>query len=208
MGLKNEKQILDLACGHGRHSHALAKKGYKVLGVDLLEDLIDYAKKEARQAGLEIEYQVADILDYRPVQKFAHILFLHNSMHYFNDDQASTLLKAAYNILEEKGSLFFDINSRDYYEAHHTDKFAFSIKEDSLVERYKFNFQTGVLNTSRTEYRNGVRKDVSLDFKIRNYQEMEKLIIESKLKIKNVYGDWDGHEFSRDSARMIFILEK
>lgn len=40
-------RILDVPCGHGRHSIELAKRGYRVTGVDLSEDCLAAARKSA-----------------------------------------------------------------------------------------------------------------------------------------------------------------
>lgn len=53
-------KILDVGCGTGRHAIELTKRGYKVLGIDLSESQIRYAKKKATTENLEIDFQVAD----------------------------------------------------------------------------------------------------------------------------------------------------
>jgi SAM-dependent methyltransferase len=52
--------ILDLATGTGWTSRLLARRGAKVVGVDLGEDLIRAAQKRARAEGLDIDYRVGD----------------------------------------------------------------------------------------------------------------------------------------------------
>ena len=38
LGLKGNEKILDLACGFGRHSLELAKRGFEVVGVEITAD--------------------------------------------------------------------------------------------------------------------------------------------------------------------------
>lgn len=52
--------ILDIGCGTGRHSRELAKRGYKVTGIDLSESLLNRAKEIAAKDGLNIDFQIQD----------------------------------------------------------------------------------------------------------------------------------------------------
>ncbi|MCY3020218.1 MAG: methyltransferase domain-containing protein [Planctomycetota bacterium] len=51
--------VLDLCCGAGRHARALARAGYRVIGIDLSADLLRTARSESR--GRAIRYLRADM---------------------------------------------------------------------------------------------------------------------------------------------------
>jgi len=55
--------ILDLCCGIGRHSVALAEEGYEVVGVDISPYFIDRAKEysESRNVGHLCDFIVGDM---------------------------------------------------------------------------------------------------------------------------------------------------
>ena len=48
--------ILDMGCGTGRHSVALAKRGFAVTGVDLSEDMLDKARAHAKSEGVNVNF--------------------------------------------------------------------------------------------------------------------------------------------------------
>lgn len=51
------KRALDVGCGVGLLSEALAARGARVLGIDLAEEVLKAAQRHAEVSGLDIEYQ-------------------------------------------------------------------------------------------------------------------------------------------------------
>ena len=61
--LQGHERILDLACGFGRHTLELARRGYSVVGVDVTSDYIDYGQARASEEALDVEFICSDVLD-------------------------------------------------------------------------------------------------------------------------------------------------
>ena len=51
------KTIVDVGCGGGLLAEAMARKGGKVLGIDLASELLDVARLHATQAGVAVDYE-------------------------------------------------------------------------------------------------------------------------------------------------------
>jgi 2-polyprenyl-3-methyl-5-hydroxy-6-metoxy-1,4-benzoquinol methylase len=60
IGCDRSKRILDIGCGTGRHSIELAKRGYKVVGIDLSESQLKRAREKAIEAKISIEFLQKD----------------------------------------------------------------------------------------------------------------------------------------------------
>lgn len=59
-------RALDLACGEGRNAVWLAEHGWRVTGVDFSDVALAKAAELAASRGVEVEWVVADVLDYEP----------------------------------------------------------------------------------------------------------------------------------------------
>jgi SAM-dependent methyltransferase len=63
---RGDERVLDMACGSGRHSLELRRRGFEVVGTDISPDLIEIARRDATEAGLDVDFVHADLrqLDY------------------------------------------------------------------------------------------------------------------------------------------------
>lgn len=59
-------RALDLACGEGRNAVWLARRGWQVTGVDYSDVAIEKGRRLAEHAGVEVDWIVADLLEYVP----------------------------------------------------------------------------------------------------------------------------------------------
>lgn len=66
LGLEEGSRVLDVGCGPGRHSLALARRGAAVTGVDISEEFIGLARAAAGAEGLDVAFEHGDAraLDY------------------------------------------------------------------------------------------------------------------------------------------------
>ncbi len=56
------RRVLDLGCGTGRHAIGLARLGFDVTGVDVVEQTLARASKVAAEAGVRVRFCRADLL--------------------------------------------------------------------------------------------------------------------------------------------------
>ena len=61
MGLESPALVLDLACGPGRHSLEMARRGFRVTGVDRTTEYLEEARKRAKVEDLTIEFVQEDM---------------------------------------------------------------------------------------------------------------------------------------------------
>jgi len=82
------ERILDLACGTGRHSLELVRRGFSVVGVEIGAELVEIANKDAEDQGLEAEFVQADLRELDYEDEFDVVLNLNDgAVGYFETDE-------------------------------------------------------------------------------------------------------------------------
>lgn len=80
-----EARLLDLCCGPGRHALELARRGYRVTGVDRTEEFLDTCRARAAAEELEVELVLEDMRAFRRPEAFDAVINLTTSFGYFRD---------------------------------------------------------------------------------------------------------------------------
>ena len=78
-------KVLDLGCGQGRDTIALATLGYNVTGMDISSVGIAKMLDEAKKQQLKIQGVVSDIYQYDDIDKF-DIVLLDSMFHFYKND--------------------------------------------------------------------------------------------------------------------------
>jgi 2-polyprenyl-3-methyl-5-hydroxy-6-metoxy-1,4-benzoquinol methylase len=106
---KSVRTILDLGCGTGGHAIILAKRGYKITGIDRSEDMLKAARGKAKEAGLEVDFYMSSIQDLNLNQTFDAVISMFAVMGYQTNNEFLAL--ACHNTrkhLKREGVFIFD----------------------------------------------------------------------------------------------------
>jgi SAM-dependent methyltransferase len=111
------RRALDLACGTGAATLALAAAGAECVGVDRSPQMLAIARARARDRQLPVRFVEADIRDLGvalspPPAPFDLVTCLYDSLNYLTDDGDLALVFAAVApLLRPGGRLIFDLNT-------------------------------------------------------------------------------------------------
>jgi SAM-dependent methyltransferase len=105
--------ILDLCCGSGRHALPLARRGYRVLGVD--HNAAAIAK--ARGEHCDAEFRVHDMRELASLSSiFDGVVNLWHSFGYFDDATNAGVVRQVAQLLRPGGRAIFDVYNREHME--------------------------------------------------------------------------------------------
>lgn len=140
LNVKSEIKLLDLACGKGRHSIHLASKGFNVLGIDLSENSIQFAKQYETS---NLKFEVKDMRENLGFESFDYIFNLFTSFGYFEKPSDNLLvLNSIHKALKPNGIAVIDyfnadlaISTLPHSEQKEIDGIQFSISK--FLENHK-----------------------------------------------------------------------
>jgi len=106
---RKPKTILDVGCGTGGHSIILAKRGYRVTGIDPSEVMINLAEEKASKNNVDIDFHIMDVRNFQLNQQFDCCVGMFAVIDYLTSNHH--LQKAIVNVrkhLEQDGLFIFD----------------------------------------------------------------------------------------------------
>lgn len=185
--LKKTDKILDLACGHGRHTIELKKKGFNIEGLDFSDYLIKIAKECAKKENLQINFYKQDIHKINLKTKYDKIFLFFSEFGLF---EAERILKNVAGILKNNGLFLLDCDNVfrviKYLEKHPRAPYKFDFIKMELKEKRKNN--------------KGVR--------YYTFTELKKMFNDNKFQISFVYGNYEKEKLDINSRRMIIVGKK
>jgi len=116
LGLTGNERILDLACGFGRHSLSLARRGYQITGVDITKEFIQDAITTANSEGLTVQFINADIRELHFNNEYDVVLNLADgAIGYLESDEENLkIFDVISNSLGSGGKHFMDIGNAEH----------------------------------------------------------------------------------------------
>lgn len=186
--LKKGDKILDIACGNGRHTIELKKRGYNADGLDFSNYLIKVAKKHAKQENLEINFFIQDIHKLNLKKKYNKIFLFFSDLRMIEPDET---LKNIIKILEKNGMFLLDCDNVFRVISY--------LKENPKAP-YRFDFTKMELIVNKDHNNKGVR--------YYTFPEFKKKFSDNNLSISSVYGNYNMEKLNINSRRLIIIGKK
>jgi SAM-dependent methyltransferase len=113
--LASDRHILDLACGGGRHSLAMARRGALVTGIDVGPEAIAAARRRAKRARLAVEFVQGDLRNLTYQAEFDAVTFIFGCFTEMQRDQAQDVLHHVSRSLRPGGLFILDVHTPRFF---------------------------------------------------------------------------------------------
>jgi len=202
--------VLDLGCGVGRHSLELARKGYRVTGVDRTAMYLAKAKAAAAGQALNVEWVHADMRDFVRKGAFDAAINLLTSFGYFTDlADDRRVLDNVFAGLKPGGHLVIDLMGREVlarifrqYDWHEEPDGTLLLEERTLKEDWTWLDMRWII------IRGGERRDHRFRLRLYSGAELKALLADAGFAKINLYGSLSGTPYDHQAERLVVVAQK
>jgi len=208
LDLDKSLKILDVACGFGRHSNALAKAGFNITGVDISKGFLEIAANNAKKNRLNVNYICKDMRKIDFKNEFERVYMLFTSFGYFNDGDNFKVLKNAAAAMKLGGLFCLEILNKDSFIDTILPFYVVEKGKDLMIDRNIFDGQTSRSLNRRIIIRDGVRKDKPFFIRLYNLAEIKDLLKKAGFAVYRVFSSYDSAPANNKSVRLLIIARK
>jgi cyclopropane fatty-acyl-phospholipid synthase-like methyltransferase len=206
--LNNNSTVLDLPCGYGRHSNILAKYVLSVIGVDISDDYLAIARKNAQFEGVEVQYIKDDMRTIRLGKYFDAVIMVFTSFAMFGHKENINVLDNIARHLKDRGKFCIELMNPSYLGHEFKRDYVFEKEGNLMIDRLNYNRFSNRFTSRRIYIKGGKRVDAMMSHEIFSKEQLDVIFSLLNLKITEIFSSCTGTLFSSDSHKMILIGEK
>jgi SAM-dependent methyltransferase len=203
-------RILDVPCGYGRHAAELARRGFRVVGVDLSRSMIEEARRRvAKRARLSFRRRDMRRIAFRA--EFDAVVNLYTSFGYFTPAQNEAALRRMARALRPGGHLLIDHRDPSYDATLPGQLWYRSGAKRFVLEERRFDRRTKITRSTQLTITAGRRRVVQKTLRLQEYSlpQWRRLLRRVGLRLRRAYSGYDGRPYRPGSTgRLIVLAEK
>jgi SAM-dependent methyltransferase len=202
-------RVLDVPCGNGRLSLALARHGFQMSAVDLAQEYIEEARAKSAAAELYIDWHQREMRDLPWESEFDRAFCFGNSFGYLDDEGNAEFLTALSQTLKDGARLVLDVPAiaeclLPNLRPHRT----MEIAGINVEIETRYDAEQRRMFNDFTFTRNGQTEKRPSSQRIYTYQELLDLLAASGFAFSKAFGSTDDAPFEAGSQRLLLVATK
>jgi SAM-dependent methyltransferase len=209
LSVKKGSLVLDLACGNGRHAVGMARRGYRIVGVDLSLPMLARAGELAQENDQKINFIHGDMRELGFDKTFDAIYCVGTSMGYFDDSTNIKVLEGIARALKPGSPFLLEVTNRDHIIEKQPNLIWFEGSGAVCMEETSFNYINSRLYVKRQLIFGDSGRQVNHELSVRLYSlhELGLILSRAGFVVRHVAGHpaTPGAFFGVDSSKIIIL---
>jgi SAM-dependent methyltransferase len=203
-----ESEILDVACGYGRHAIEFGQRGYRVTGLDLSLPLLIRAADEAQRRGLSINFAHADMREMAYENQFDAAYCVLTSFGYFDEETNLRVASSICRALKPGGRFLVDIINRDYIVSDLPSRVWWEGDGCVVLEEVDFEFHTSRVMIRRSiVFGDGRQVEHEISLRAYGLHELGRILRRAGFQVLDVSSSLSGKRpFLGAASRQIVLV--
>jgi SAM-dependent methyltransferase len=211
LDLQPQARVLDVCSGYGRHSVELARRGFRVTGVDISPMQVQQGLRHSSAAGVDAGFVVGDARALPVRGPFDAAINMFLSFGYFaTDTESGAMLAGISRVLRRGGRLLIDFWNREH-EIRAFQPTVLDRRDDDIleIEDWSFDALAGRLNWVNTVvFPDGRREAWTHSIRAFTAAEVRAMLEAAGFNLIGLYGSLAGDPYDMDAEAAIFVAER
>ena len=208
--------VLDLACGPGRHTLPLARAGYSVVGVDRTQSYLDELRVQLDVDGkrrgrpLNAELVLADMREFCRPGCFDLALSLYHSLGYFKEEADNRrVLSNLFASLRPAGVLVAQLVALESLQRDFQPSSEVVLDDGTtLLQERRPDDDWTWMEVCWTFARDDERRSFDLSHRIYSAERLEEELLAAGFQSVALYGGFDGRAYDRTADKLVAVARR
>jgi SAM-dependent methyltransferase len=202
-------RVLDLACGHGRHSVELARRGFAVTGVDLSAPSLELAAARAAEAGVAVRFERSDMRRISYEAGFDAVINMFTAFGYFEDAENRLVMERVAAALVPGGAFLMEVGNPVAVFSRFEARGWHALSDGTvMLEERVYDAPRGRFETCWTFVSGGERRERRFSHRAYTAPELAAMTEAAGLDVEALWGGLDGAELEMGSRRIVMLARR
>ena len=213
---KKQASVLELAAGTGRLAYALIRGGAEYTGLELSQDFVSYANLKLQSSFGCSPILQGDMRQFNFKKQYDYLFIGFNSfLHLLNNHDVNFFLSSIKKHMHKKSRFYLDVfvpHPLFLYRPKNlktkvVEFYNSETKKECVIEElldYDSAQEIATVHWTYLDNRNQCFNEFQFKMKMFYPDSLISLLTENGLSIKNIWGSYEGEDFSEDSNLQIY----
>lgn len=199
-------RVLDVPCGDGRHAFELARRGYRLTGVDISGGFLAAAREASQREALALEWRKSDMRDLPWREEFDGAFCGGSSFGFLGDAGDQEFLTAVARTLKPGARFALDgVKAAEVLLPQFRERHEMTVGDIRFEAENRYDHETGWTENRYTVTRGAAEETRTARHRIYTWRELDAMFSKAGFSERRSFGSLEGEPFRLGSSRLAIV---